>query len=99
MTRHPTRMIRMGVLTLLLGFLPLLTDGIALDAKQVFERVGPSTVLIQSIDGQGSGVVLNEKGLILTNHHVVASNMNLKIRCKVRVGQRVIEKEISDVSL
>jgi hypothetical protein len=41
---------------------------LALDAKTVFETVSPSAVFIEDVDGFGSGVFLNEKGLILTNY-------------------------------
>ena len=53
---------------------------LALDAKQVFDAVAPSTVLIEDVDGFGSGVFLNDKGLILTNYHVVAANIALRNR-------------------
>ncbi|MEZ0390512.1 MAG: hypothetical protein ACAI34_25760, partial [Verrucomicrobium sp.] len=41
------------------------------DAKDVFEKVAPSTVLIQSADTLGTGIILTKEGLILTSYKVV----------------------------
>jgi hypothetical protein len=75
------------------------TNAWALDAKQIFELVSPATVLIEDIDSQGSGVFLSEKGLILTNYHVVAANIDLKVKAKVRFGNRVVLTEIDNVKV
>jgi putative serine protease PepD len=42
------------------------------DFRSVFNRVSPSVVQIQTSEGLGSGIVLDRKGNIVTNAHVVA---------------------------
>ena len=41
-------------------------------ANQVYRAVAPATVLIRSEGGMGTGVVVDPKGYVLTNYHVVA---------------------------
>jgi putative serine protease PepD len=46
---------------------------------RVVEQVGPSVVLIQTSRGLGSGVVLDAKGDIVTNNHVVAGSNDFQV--------------------
>lgn len=70
-----------------------------LDARQIFEKVAPSTALIQDLDCFGSGVVLTEQGLILTNLHVVAAQLDLRVKAKVKLQGRIITADIDGVKL
>jgi len=72
---------------------------LALDAKQVFDSVAASTVLIEDVDSYGSGIFLTEKGLILTNYHVVAANIALKVRARVKFGNRIALTELDNVRI
>ena len=44
-------------------------------ANQVYRAVAPATVLIRSDGGMGTGVVVDPKGYVLTNYHVVADGV------------------------
>jgi tetratricopeptide (TPR) repeat protein len=55
------------------------------EAVEVFENVGPTVVLLQNPEGNGTGVLIDRGGLILTNAHVVASP--LRFECKIDVTQ------------
>ena len=55
----------------------------ALTATQVYQRDSKGVVLIKAVtaDGEdeGTGIVLNEKGLILTNDHVIAGATSITV--------------------
>ncbi|TMR20959.1 PDZ domain-containing protein [Nonomuraea turkmeniaca] len=51
-----------------------------LTIAQVAEKVQPSVVMIQGQTAEGSGVVLSEDGLILTNNHVVSGQNALTVK-------------------
>lgn len=55
------------------------------DVREVFRKVAPGTVLVRAGDGMGSGVVVDASGLVLTNHHVVATAERDAFRLKVQV--------------
>lgn len=52
-------------------------------AADVFKTASPSVVLIRDAEGHGSGVVLNPKGTILTNFHVVNTPLPLEVTAEV----------------
>jgi tetratricopeptide (TPR) repeat protein len=62
------------------------------DADKIYKENGPAVVVVISIDregkpvGQGSGFIVREDGVIVTNYHVVnmASDIKIKIGDKVR---------------
>lgn len=43
----------------------------ALSPAEAYRLAAPSTVIIRTRDGLGSGVVVDASGLVLTNHHVI----------------------------
>ncbi|MDP2948707.1 MAG: trypsin-like peptidase domain-containing protein [Chloroflexota bacterium] len=62
-----------------------------LSATDIYKRVRPSVVKITSTvsarspsgspaEGAGSGIIIDEQGLILTNYHVIAEADNLEVR-------------------
>lgn len=69
-------------------FIPLLCWG---DADKIYQENSPAVVVVASIDGEGkpigigSGFIVREDGVIVTNYHVVnmASDIKIKIGSKV----------------
>ncbi|GMU62539.1 MAG: hypothetical protein AMXMBFR34_43020 [Myxococcaceae bacterium] len=55
------------------------------DIRDVYRKVAPATVLIRAGGGFGTGVVINAKGYILTNHHVVAHAETVDFKRRVTV--------------
>ena len=57
----------------------------SLSAEQIYEKVKDAVVVILAYDyadelsAQGSGVVLNDKGYVVTNYHVLSGNERLEI--------------------
>ncbi|MEM7395530.1 MAG: serine protease, partial [Verrucomicrobiota bacterium] len=60
----------------------------ASSAEAVFKKVAPSLVSIVDVEGSGTGIVLNKKGLVLSNHHVVSGLVKMKIFAVVWEGGR-----------
>ena len=58
------------------------------EAVVVFDRVSPSIVGIESVASSGTGVLLDSKGTILTNAHVVALQLPLKCLIDVKQGAK-----------
>jgi len=51
-----------------------------LTTQEVVARVTPATIMIRGSDSLGSGVVLSDDGLIVTNAHVIADQTNLTVQ-------------------
>lgn len=52
---------------------------------EVYRSVAPATVIIRVADGMGSGVIIDPKGWVLTNHHVIATGEAKDFKVKVTV--------------
>ncbi|HEV3417700.1 MAG TPA: trypsin-like peptidase domain-containing protein [Pirellulales bacterium] len=56
------------------------------ESVKVYNQVQASVVLLENVEGHGTGIVLDRSGLILTNAHVVASPLPFHCRADVRKG-------------
>ena len=72
----------------------------------LFKKVAPSVVKILTNAGSGSGIVVSRKGLILTNHHVVAGFSSVGVvlisdqnKNEVTIGQVLRVDEVADLAL
>jgi len=59
------------------------------DLREVYTSIAPSVVIIRTEHGMGTGVVVGDGGLILTNNHVVqdASRENFEMVVQVELGK------------
>ncbi|MGH9917588.1 MAG: S1C family serine protease, partial [Nitrososphaerales archaeon] len=80
----------------------------ALTATQIYQRDSKGVVLVKAVttDGEdeGTGIVLNEKGLILTNDHVIADATSITVEATgstrtVRAAKVVGEEANEDLAL
>jgi len=80
----------------------------ALTATQVYEQAAAGVVAIKAVTAQGSdsgtGIVLNDKGLILTNDHVISGASSLTVAAKgssneTRTATLVGEEANDDLAL
>ncbi len=53
------------------------------EAETVFEKLKPSTVSISNAEGSGTGILVDDAGLILTCAHVVTSPMAYQVKLDV----------------
>ena len=70
-----------------------------LTSSEVYKKVEPSIVYIESKEGLGSGIITSIKGEIITNFHVVNTPSKLNIRAKVFENGKFIEKTFEDVKI
>ncbi len=56
----------------------------AQDAKSVYDRVAPSIVTLDNPETSGTGIIIRQNGLILTNAHVVLSPLKYHVRLDAR---------------
>jgi S1-C subfamily serine protease len=55
------------------------------DVREVYRKVAPATVLVRTPTGFGTGAVIDARGYILTNHHVIASAPSVDFKRQVQV--------------
>ncbi|MGW4964990.1 S1C family serine protease [Nonomuraea sp. NPDC004186] len=58
---------------------PTPTPSATLTTAEVFERIGPSVVVIQAGKSLGTGVIAAEDGTILTAHHVIKGTKDVNL--------------------
>lgn len=54
--------------------------------EDAYKQIAPATVLVKTDDGFGTGVIVGDGGLVLTNFHVVARGLQKDFRIKVAVN-------------
>jgi S1-C subfamily serine protease len=59
----------------------------------VFDQIAQGTVLIATQDGLGSGVLITEKGHIVTNYHVVGDNELVNVFFRPLAGSETLQKK------
>src|SRR3954470_15588789 len=55
------------------------------DIRELYRKVAPATVLVRSRHGFGTGVIIDARGYVLTNHHVIADAQSVDFKRKVTV--------------
>jgi serine protease Do len=61
------------------GLFTLRNEGRALPVEAWVPRLGEGVVEIRSRAGQGSGFIINDRGMIITNYHVIARDRELSV--------------------
>jgi S1-C subfamily serine protease len=61
---------------------------------KVFAKVAPSVVELTSLMSDGTGIVLTEKGLVLTNAHVVVSPVPFRAKVDIEKNGRLESIEV-----
>lgn len=73
-----------------------------LSNAQIIELIKPATVFIETVDGTGSGMIIESDGYVLTNAHVVTGVSTAKIKLSngdLRSASVVGRDEIVDVAI
>ncbi len=70
-----------------------------IDAQAIFSSLEASVVAISDPEGGGSGIVLSEDGLILTNFHVANTPLPQKVEALVQEGGKPVRKTFDKVKL
>ena len=75
---------------------------IKLSNSEIIEKVKPAVVYIQTSDGSGSGMIIENNGYVLTNAHVVSGFNTAKIKLsdgRLFIGSVVGRDEKIDIAL
>ncbi len=67
--------------------------------KQLSDRYGEGVVLIQTPGGLGSGFIINEDGLAVTNYHVVEKETRLAATLYIKEGKTLRRRRVRNVEL
>ena len=67
--------------------------------KQLSDKYGEGVVLIQTPGGLGSGFIISEDGLAVTNYHVVEKETRLAATLYIKEGETLRRKRVRDVEL
>lgn len=65
----------------------VLTKGHIFSVEKLVERLGASVVTVRTPVGLGSGFIINPKGYLITNHHVIAGENRILVTVFERSGK------------
>jgi len=63
------------------------------DLREVYRKVAPATVIIRAGTSYGSGVIVDARGFVLTNHHVIAHAELVDLKARVQVQRGALSPE------
>lgn len=63
------------------------------DLREVYRKVAPATVIVRAGTSYGSGVIIDPRGFVLTNHHVIAHAELVDLKARVQVQRGVLSPE------
>lgn len=78
----------------------LVTPAVALNKSEVFDKCAPATALVVLVTPQGteigSGIVIDSKGLLITNYHVIAAAASARLFAVFLYDpkERIVEEDL-----